>query len=83
MVNSEKKTHNLAALWSLKGWGVKAKWKTKDKLRQFCNSPRKDDVFDHMEAVGREYLDELGINVRGGHGYLLVIENEGKEETST
>lgn len=64
----EKKKHNLAALWSLKGWGVKAKWKTKDQLGQFFNSPRKDDVFDHMKAVRRDYLDELGINVRGGHG---------------
>lgn len=47
---------------------MKAKWKTKDQLGQFFNSPRKDDVFDHMKAVRRDYLDELGINVRGGHG---------------
>lgn len=31
------------------------------------------DVLGGMEAVGWEYLDELEMIVRRGHGYLLVI----------
>ena len=41
------------------------------------------DVFGYMEAVGWEYLDELEMNVRRGHGYLLVIKNERGDKTST
>lgn len=38
------------------------------------------DVLGYMEAVGWEYLDELEMIVRRGHGYLLVIKKWDKTE---
>lgn len=57
MVNSEQKT---SCSMKFERLGVVAKWKIREQLRQFYNIPRKEDVFDLMEAVGRKYLDELG-----------------------